>query len=60
MFLTPIPNSRTSKIHTNKYNISEQAKTMKRHPVDTFRNVGLENVNKLAVLPNKPNKIVNE
>jgi hypothetical protein len=39
--------------------MSEIAKTMKRHPVDTFRNVGREKVNKLAVLPQNPSKNVN-
>jgi hypothetical protein len=42
----------------SKNNVSEIAKTMKRHPVDTFRSVGREKVIKLAVLPIKPNKNV--
>lgn len=44
----------------SKYKISEIAKTINKHPVDTFRNVGLENVNKLAILPRKQSKNVNE
>ncbi len=57
--ITCKPNSRKSKTHINKYIMSEIAKTMKRHPVDTFRNVGREKVNKLAVLPQNPSKNVN-
>lgn len=48
------PNSKESTIHISKYNIFEVAKVRKRQPVDTFRNVGWENVNKLARLPGKP------
>lgn len=44
----------------SKYNISEIAKAINKHPVDTFLNDGRENVNKLAVLPRKPSKNVNE
>lgn len=34
--------------------MSEMANTMNKHPVDTLRNVGRKNVNKLAILLIKP------
>jgi hypothetical protein len=52
------PNSRKSKIHMSKNNVSEIAKTINKHPVDTLRNVKREKVIKLAVLPIKPSKNV--
>ena len=42
----------------SKDNMSEIAKLMKRQPVETFLNVGRENVIKLAVFPKKPSKKV--
>ena len=52
------PISTKSKMHVNKYNVSEIAKIMNKHPVETLRNVDRENVIKLAVLPRKPSKNV--
>jgi hypothetical protein len=42
----------------SKYNVSEIAKMIYKHPVDTFRNVECEKVIRLAVLPIKPSKNV--
>jgi hypothetical protein len=42
----------------SKNNVSEIAKTINKHPVDTLRNVKREKVIKLAVLPIKPSKNV--
>jgi hypothetical protein len=50
------PNSRKSKIHISKNNVSEIAKMINKHPVDTFRNVEREKVIILRVLPIKPSK----
>jgi IS30 family transposase len=52
------PNSRKSKTHISKYSVSEIAKMINKHPVDTFRNVKREKVIKLAVLPINPSKNV--
>ena len=46
-------------MHVSRYNVSETASIMKRLPVETFRNVGRENVSKLAVFPTKPRRKVN-
>ncbi len=43
-----------------KNSISDVAKMINRHPVDTFRKRGREKVSKLAVLPRKPSKKVTE
>jgi len=43
-----------------KNSISDIAKMINRHPVDTFRKRGREKVSKLAVLPRKPSKKVTE
>ena len=42
----------------SKKNVSEIAKTINKHPVDTFRSVGREKVIKLPILPIKPSKNV--
>ena len=42
----------------NRNNVSEIAKIMNKHPVDTFRSVARENVTKLPVLLIKPSKNV--
>lgn len=58
IFITCKPNSRTSITHISKYDKSEIAKAMNRHPVDTLRNVGRENVIRLEILPKNPSKNV--
>ncbi len=58
--ITLKPNSRKSKIHMSKNNVSEIAKMINKHPVDTFRNVEREKVIKLARLPIKPSRNVME
>jgi hypothetical protein len=52
------PNSRKSKTHMSRNNVSEIANTINKHPVDIFRKVAREKVIKLAVLPIKPSKNV--
>ena len=42
----------------NRNNVSEIAKIMNIHPVDTFRSVEREKMIKLAILPKKPSKNV--
>jgi len=42
----------------SKYSVSEIAKMINKHPVDTSRNVEREKVIKLARLPIKPSKNV--
>jgi len=42
----------------SKYSVSEIAKMINKHPVDTFRSVKREKVIKLAILPINPSKNV--
>ena len=55
---TLMPNSKKSMTFIKRKTMSAIAKAMNKQPVETFLNVGVVNVNRLATLPMKPRKNV--